>query len=29
MEYKKGESQTNMELKTENGMTDALEQEME
>ena len=29
MQYKKGESQTNMELKTENAMTDALEQEME
>ena len=27
MEYKKGESQTNMELKTENAMCDALEQE--
>lgn len=29
LEYKKGESQTNMELKTENAMTDALTQEME
>ena len=29
LEYKKGESQTNMELKTENAMTDALSQEME
>ena len=28
LEYKKGESQTNMELKTENDMTDALKQEM-
>lgn len=27
MEYKKGESQTNMELKTENAMTEALDQE--
>jgi T-complex protein 1 subunit gamma len=29
LEYKKGESQTNMEMKTENAMTDALTQEME
>lgn len=29
LEYKKGESQTNMELKTENAMCEALEQEME
>ena len=29
LEYKKGESQTNMELKTENAMCDALEQEMQ
>jgi T-complex protein 1 subunit gamma len=29
LEYKKGESQTNMELRTENAMTDALSQEME
>lgn len=27
LEYKKGESQTNMELKTENAMCDALDQE--
>ena len=27
LEYKKGESQTNMELKTESAMTDALDQE--
>jgi T-complex protein 1 subunit gamma len=29
LEYKKGESQTNMELKDENAMCDALEQEMQ
>lgn len=29
LEYKKGESQTNMELKTENAMCEALEQEQE
>ena len=29
LEYKKGESQTNMELKTEDAMCDALEQEMQ
>jgi T-complex protein 1 subunit gamma len=29
LEYKKGESQTNMDLRTENAMTNALSQEME